>query len=189
MSRPRNAHEDLLAATGKLTYRRGITATGVDAIAAEAGVTKRTLYQHFGSKDSLVSESLRIRSHRSLPALEESARQRAEETGEPAVLAIFDVIENALSKRAKVGCAFINAALEIKEPDHPVRKAAVAHLEGREQLVRKLAAEAGVADPGLAGQIALLVEGAFAVGGSRRDPAAAQRAKSAAATLLASRTR
>src|SRR5207249_4280258 len=43
-----NAHEALLGATSELTYARGITGTGVDAIAAQAGVTKRTLYQHFG---------------------------------------------------------------------------------------------------------------------------------------------
>jgi AcrR family transcriptional regulator len=185
----RNAHDELLGATAKLTYARGVTATGVDAIAAEAGVTKRTLYQHFGSKDSLVAESLSSRSRRSLPALEENARRRAAETGEPAVLALFDLVEEALRTRAKAGCAFINASLEINRPDHPVRKAALAHLHGREQLVRELVAEAGIDDADVAGQVALLVDGAFAVGGSRRDPSAARRAKSAASALLAGRTK
>jgi glutathione S-transferase len=46
-------------ATAELTYARGITATGVDEIAAQAGVTKRTLYEHFGSKNTLVAEALR----------------------------------------------------------------------------------------------------------------------------------
>jgi len=53
-----NAHDALLGATSELTYEYGITGTGVDAIAARAGVTKRTLYQHFGSKDRLVAEAL-----------------------------------------------------------------------------------------------------------------------------------
>jgi AcrR family transcriptional regulator len=185
MSTRKNAHDALLGATGELTYARGITATGVDAIAAQAGVTKRTLYQHFGSKDRLVSEALSSKSRRSLPVLEASARGRAEETGEPVILALFDVIENALRTRAKAGCAFINASLEINSPHHPVREAAIAHLRAREQFVHALVAEVGVDDPDLAGQIALLVDGAYAVGGSRRDPSAAQRAKSAAATLLA----
>src|SRR5260221_14744496 len=56
-----NAHDALLAATSELTYARGITGTGVEAIAARAGVTKRTLYQHFGSKDRLVAEALNDR--------------------------------------------------------------------------------------------------------------------------------
>lgn len=182
-----NAHEALLEATGELTYARGITATGVDAIAARAGVTKRTLYQHFGSKDALVAEALSSRSGRSLPALEANARRRSEETGEPAVLALFDVIENALRTSSKAGCAFINASLELNRANHPVREAALAHLRAREQLVHRLLAEVGVEDPDLAGQVALLVDGAYAVGGSRRDPSAASRAKAAAAVLLAGR--
>src|SRR5256885_17021677 len=104
-----NAHEALLGATSELTYARGITGTGVDAIAAQAGVTKRTLYQHFGSKDQLVAEALSERSRRALFNLETGARRRSEETGELAILAFFDVIENALSTKTRSGCAFINA--------------------------------------------------------------------------------
>src|SRR3954454_426843 len=165
MSNRRPAREALLGATAELTYAQGITATGVDAIASRAGVTKRTLDQHFGSKDALVAEALSSRSRRSLPALEARARRRAEETGEPAILALFDVIEHALRTKAKAGCAFINASLEISRPDHPVREAALAHVQAREQLVGKLLGEVGVHDPDLAGQVALLVDGAYAAGG------------------------
>jgi AcrR family transcriptional regulator len=182
-----NAHDALLAATSELTYARGITATGVDAIAAQAGVTKRTLYQHFGSKDRLVAEALSDRSRRALLALETNARRRSEETGELVILAFFDVIENALRTRTKAGCAFINASLEINRPGHPVREAALAHLRAREGLIHQLLTEAGVEDADLTAQITLLVDGAYAVGGSRQDPAAARHAKAAAAALLASR--
>ena len=182
-----NAHDSLLAATSELTYARGITATGVDAIAEQAGVTKRTLYQHFGSKDRLVAEALSDRSRRALLALETNARRRSEETGEPAILAFFDVIENALRTRTKAGCAFINASLEINRPGHPVREAALAHLHAREELIHQLLAEAGVEDADLTAQVTLLVDGAYAVGGSRQDPTAARHAKAAAAALLASR--
>lgn len=187
VSKRRNVHEALLGATAELTYARGITATGVDAIAARARVTKRTLYQHFGSKDILVAEALSSRSRRSLPALEANARRRAAETGEPVILALFDVIENALRASSNAGCAFINASLEINRVNHPVRKAALAHLRARERLVHKLLAEAGVQSADMAAQVALLVDGAYAVGGSRRDPSAASRAKAAAATLFAGR--
>ena len=182
-----NAHDALLGATSELTYEHGITGTGVDAIAARAGVTKRTLYQHFGSKDRLVAEALTDRNRRALLALETNARRRSEETGEPAILALFDVIENALRTKTKAGCAFINASLEINRPGHPVREAALAHLRAREGLVRQLLTEAGVDDADLAAQLTLLVDGAYAVGGSRRDPTAARQAKAAAAALLAGR--
>jgi AcrR family transcriptional regulator len=182
-----NAHDALLGAASELTYEHGITSTGVDLIAARAGVTKRTLYQHFGSKDRLVAEALTDRSRRALVALETNARRRAEETGEPVVLAFFDVIEKALETRTKAGCAFINASLEINRPGHPVREAALAHLRAREGLVHQLLVEAGVEDAELTAQIVLLVDGAYAVGGSRRDPSAARHAKAAVAALLGDR--
>jgi AcrR family transcriptional regulator len=182
-----NAHDALLGATSQLTYENGITSTGVDAIAARAGVTKRTLYQHFGSKDRLVAEALTDRNRRALLTLETSARHRSAETGEPAILALFDVIENALSTKTRAGCAFINASLEINRPGHPVREAAVAHLHAREALVRQFLSEAGVGDADLAAQVTILVDGAYAVGGSRRDPSAARHAKAAVAALLSSR--
>ena len=186
MTQP-TARDALLGATSELTYERGITGTGVDAIAAAAGVTKRTLYQHFGSKDRLVAEALSDRSRRALVNLEASARRRSEETGELVILAFFDVIETALRTRTKAGCAFINASLEINYPGHPVREAALEHLRARERLVQQLLVEAGVEDADLAAQVTLLVDGAYAVGGSRRDPAAARHAKAAVAALLASR--
>src|SRR5256885_2016093 len=141
-----NAHDALLAATSELTYARGITGTGVDAIAARAGVTKRTLYQHFGSKEQLIAEALSERSRRALSNLEAGARRRSEETGELAILAFFDVIENALGTKTKSGCAFINASLEINYPGHPIREAALAHLRAREELVGQLLVEAGACD-------------------------------------------
>jgi AcrR family transcriptional regulator len=187
MSERPDAHDALLGATSELTYEYGITSTGVDAIAARAGVTKRTLYQHFGSKDRLVAEALSERNRRAILALETNARRRSEETGEPAILALFDAIENALRTKTKAGCAFINAALEINRPGHPVREAALAHLRAREGLVQQLLVEAGVDDTEVAAQVVLLVDGAYAVGGTRRDPAAAQRAKTVVAALLAGR--
>src|SRR5437773_11264443 len=182
-----NAHDALLGATSELTYARGITGTGVDAIAAQAGVTKRTLYQHFGSKDQLVAGALSERSRRALFNLEAGARRRSEETGELSILAFFDVIENALSTKTQSGCAFINASLESNYPGHPIREAALAHLRAREELVRQLLVEAGSHRPHLAGQGVLPVDGSYPAGGSRPDPSAARHAKADVAPLLASR--
>ena len=48
----------LLDAAADLFYRQGIGAVGVDLVSKAAGVSKRTLYQQFGSKDQLIAESL-----------------------------------------------------------------------------------------------------------------------------------
>jgi AcrR family transcriptional regulator len=55
------ARARILDAASETFYRRGISAVGVDAIVAEAGVAKATLYRHFPSKDDLVVAVLRRR--------------------------------------------------------------------------------------------------------------------------------
>jgi AcrR family transcriptional regulator len=182
--RPSPARDALLEAAAELTYSDGITATGVDAIAKRAGVTKRTLYQHFGSKDELVAASLAARDAPSIQALREAALKRAARTGEPPVLALFDQIERVLARSGAAGCAFLNASLELGEPDHPASQAAQHHLRAREALVAELLQASGVDDVELADELVLLLDGAFAVGATRRDPDAAVRAKGAATKLL-----
>ena len=51
----------ILEVASRLFYLHGIHAVGVDTIAAESGVTKRTLYDRFGSKDALVTAYLQER--------------------------------------------------------------------------------------------------------------------------------
>ena len=51
----------IIAAASKLFYSNGIRGVSVDAVAEKAGVTKRTLYYHFRSKDDLVAAYLAAR--------------------------------------------------------------------------------------------------------------------------------
>src|ERR1700746_1841500 len=55
----RGARQRILNAAAELFYREGINATGVERLAAESSVSKRTLYQHFPSKTAVVEEYLR----------------------------------------------------------------------------------------------------------------------------------
>ena len=58
---PKPAKERILDAANRLFYGEGIRAVSVDAIAAKAGITKKTLYYHFKSKDDLVAAYLSSR--------------------------------------------------------------------------------------------------------------------------------
>ena len=55
----RGARQRILNTAINLFYREGINATGVERLASEASVSKRTLYQHFPSKTAVVEEYLR----------------------------------------------------------------------------------------------------------------------------------
>ncbi|GAA3967591.1 TetR/AcrR family transcriptional regulator [Streptomyces marokkonensis] len=149
----------VLATASRLFYEHGIHAVGVDMIAAESGVTKRTLYNNFGSKDALVVAYLRRRHTDWWQRLEE----RLAGAPAPRALTLFDVYtEDALTSTR--GCAFLNAAAELPV-EHPAFAVIRAHKGAVERRLGELIAEDRPAADGphrLARHLFLLLEGAFA---------------------------
>ena len=173
----------VLEVASDLFYRRGIHAVGVDTIAAESGVTKRTLYDRFGSKDALVTAYLAARDRRWRAAV----LARLDAAGQDPVarvLAPFDVLSEWLAPGSR-GCAFVNAFAELPDPDHPARRLVVAEKIWLRDLFRSLLRDAEVGDPDtLAAQLLSLHEGASVSYSIVDDTAAATRARSAADILL-----
>ena len=176
----RGAEMRILDAAEKLFYRAGIHATGVERIAEEAQVSKRTLYRHFPSKNHLVEQCLGrindtggIRNEQALDTVGATARNR--------LLAIFD---GRPVDRFR-GCPFHNAAVEAADEMPGVHD--IVH-EHKLQFIARLtdaAAEAGAADPYQLGhQLAVLFEGALALATSLNDTAAMIHARSAAEVLI-----
>ncbi len=177
------ARERLLLAAAELTYAGGIEATGVDAIARAAGVTKRTLYQHFRSKDELIGAALAMRD---APALEglRAAVERQVARGQRPVDALFAVLGRVFAADGYRGCAFVNASLEVGDAEHPVHAVTRTHLSGRAALVADVCAAEGVSDPSVVEGVRLLVEGAFVLSAAGGDGGAASRAGLAARRLV-----
>lgn len=150
----------ILTAAEDLFYRQGITAVGVDLIAEHSGVTKRTLYNQFGSKDQLVAEYLGARDQR-WRALVRATLDSCPDPLE-AVTAPFAALET-WSRAGGRGCAFINALAELPDPAHPARSIAVDQKLWLLDLFTELATAAGCAAPDiLARRLLLLHEGALA---------------------------
>lgn len=178
--RGRGARERIEEAAARLFYRNGIHATGVELIAHEANVSKRTLYQHFASKNDLVKHYLRrIQARGGSPA-----ERRLEDTDLSArdrLLAIFEMSRRDVLR----GCPFHNAAVEsagsLAGADEIVR----AHKRNFTRRLIEVAREAGATDPHLLGQqLAVLFEGATAMATSVNDTAPVVHARTAAATLI-----
>ncbi|HEV2745651.1 MAG TPA: TetR/AcrR family transcriptional regulator, partial [Rubrobacter sp.] len=144
-TRRRPGAERLLDAASELFYREGIGAVGVDTVSERAGVSKRTLYNRFGSKDALVAEYLRRRDERWRAYLR-SVTEGVEDPGEK-LLAVFGAYGEWLAGRDFRGCPFANAAAEIPDPDHPARVVARRHKEGVWEHLAALAGEAGFDEP------------------------------------------
>lgn len=180
------AAQRVLEAASELFYERGIWATGVDAIVEHSGVTKMTLYKHFGSKDELVAAYLRRRDELWRGWLTEAVRERAE-TPKEELLAVFDALGSWLEGEVEGfrGCAFVNAASEIAEPDHPARTVALEEKRWMREYLEELSADAGAKDPeALSEQLMLLFEGATVSTTLKSTRAPALGARNAAEKLI-----
>jgi AcrR family transcriptional regulator len=167
----------ILETADRLFYLQGIRAIGVDTIAAETGISKRTLYNHFPSKDELIAAYLQRRFTHAPPSDKPPAAQ---------ILGTFDRLERGFASKGFRGCPFVNAVAELGPEDRAVKKIAVAFKESRRLWFRDLLLQLEVADPeGLATQLQLLVDGAIAQDLVRDDPSMARAAKQAARVLLA----
>ncbi|PZR55300.1 TetR/AcrR family transcriptional regulator [Xylanimonas oleitrophica] len=178
------AARKVLDAASRLFYEHGLHAVGVDTIAAEAGVTKKTIYDRFGSKDALAVAYLRARDEAWRTLLEETLAARPQ-PGPERVLALFDAAQAWSGRGMGRGCAAINARAEVADPQHPVALEVARQKAWVRERVRDLCAEAGLARPDtLAGALMLLYDGALAEDGMGTAPAPYATARAAAQTLL-----
>ena len=169
--------ERILETADRLFYLQGIRAVGVDTIAAEIGISKRTLYNHFPSKDALISAYLTRRFKQVRPSDKPPVEQ---------ILGTFDSLQRRFAAKGFRGCPFVNAVAELGSGDRAVKKIAIAFKESRRVWFRDLLTQLGVADAdGLATQLTLLVDGSIAQDLVRDDPSMALAAKHAATVLLA----
>ncbi len=166
-------------------YREGIRAVGVDAIAAEAGVTKKTLYEKFDSKGELVAAYLRGRDERWRSWLVDGVERR-DGTAKERLLSTFDALGEWIESGNTRGCGFVNATVELREPTHPARVVVMEQKQWMRDYLTELAAGAGARDPEeLADQLLILHEGVNVAGSLGMPTNAAQKARQNAATLVA----
>jgi len=153
--------EKILETASTLFYRRGVRAVGVDLVVAEAGVAKTSLYRHFRTKDDLVAAFL-AREDEDFWGTWDRVADTHKDDARAELDAHLEWIGERVGRPNYRGCPQINVAAEFPEADHPARKVAAAHkLELRHRL-KGIAERLGVGRPDeLAGQLALLINGAF----------------------------
>lgn len=190
MADPQHTRDRILDAAENLFFHEGITTTGVDRVAAQAGVAIVTLYKHFGSKDNLLREVLSrrllawTRHWDDAVAAADSAQER--------LLAVFDAIE---AFRASAGptqwCCFLATASERPAPEDGISDPVFELIRQDTQLVTErlteLARDARCQDPvAVASTLLLLYNGVLSslLRGAPSDPV--DRARSTARLLIES---
>jgi AcrR family transcriptional regulator len=185
-----STRDRITAAAAKLFYEQGVKSVSVDAVAAKAGITKRTLYYHFASKDDLVSAYLDGRDQPSLLLLK---RWFSEASGGPAdkVRAMFTTLAQSARHPKWRGCGFLRTAAELASlPGHPAVKIARRHKHSVEAWLASEFADAGLTqNASTARRVMLLLDGSFALVMLHREPAYMEAAGDAAADLVRSASR
>lgn len=177
-----SARERLMAAAERCFEGRGINATGINDLIAEAGVARMSLYNHFASKDDVVVAYLEHRDADWRQRVE--ARLATVEDPRERVIAVLREYRGRVARVGFRGCLFVNAAAELPE-DHPGWEVIHRHKDSVRTLLRSLADEAGLADPGrLADELFMLAEGAIVTAGIQRNDDAFTTAEHAATQLI-----
>jgi AcrR family transcriptional regulator len=174
---PSATRQRIVQAMDRLFYRNGIRAVGVDTIVKDLGISKKTLYRHFRSKGEMIEAYLLARSR---PIIVTDAPPVEQ------ILASFEYVERSLARAKEYrGCAFLNAIAELGDDEPQARAIAIDYKESRRTFFRDLLARLEVDDPeGLATQLSMLMDGAYAAVLTHNDPSLARPATAAARVLL-----
>lgn len=148
----------------EMFYQHGFHAVGLDRILREVGITKTAFYKHFESKDALILAALQRRDESELDEIREIMAARAGEGPKQQLMALFDTLDDWFAQTGFHGCMFINAAVEFPSPNDPAHQAAAAHSAHLFEVLRRVAANAGMSPAeadGLSQQLTILIAGAM----------------------------
>jgi AcrR family transcriptional regulator len=180
----RGARERILRAAVQQFAREGIHATGIAKLTEVAHVSTRTFYQHFPSKEALVSAYVqRVESDSDGPIGVEAVLERSDLSARERLLELF--ADSPPPGTVVRGCPLHNTAVETAGT--MPEAAALVERHKREFTARlvKTTAEAGARDPETLGrQLAVLFEGARALSTSLNDRQPYQDVRELAETLI-----
>lgn len=184
---PRTAAETrarVLQVAGELFYRKGIRATGVDLVAADAGIAPTTLYRLFPSKDDLVGAYVE-HADQEFRAMLAEAIAAAGPDPRNQILAIFDHVFRQIDSEQFRGCAMMMTLAEFPDKDLPAHRNAVESKSWLRQRMGELTDRLGVDDPAdLADHLMLVLEGLYATGQSLGPVGPAKQARRLAEAIL-----
>lgn len=155
------ASQRLLDTACELFCREGIHATGVARLLAKSNVSRRTLYEFYGSKDNLLRAVFKREAemwfswfNTDLPAHHSSPTKQ--------LIYLFQLLQAWFGSGRFYGCLFTNAVAESDKSSSWIKEIAQNHFNKVQSHVEAIAQAAGFDDPEeKAQQICLLIDGAI----------------------------
>lgn len=105
----------IINTAAKLFYDHGINAVGIAQICEEASVSKRTLYQHFGTKEDLVVATMVQLGETWFEACTSATSDDPKER----IRHVFAMMEPMVVHPDFYGCVFMNTSIELRGTDAP----------------------------------------------------------------------
>lgn len=178
-----DTREKILSSAEQLIYQNGIHATGMDLLVKTSGVARKSIYRYFATKDDVAAAALNERDERWMHWFRTESDKG--DTPQDRILNMFTVLRGWFESEDFRGCAFINTAGEVGDPDDPVRQIAKLHKQKLLDYTLELTEQLNIEQPAaLARQLLILMEGAITMSYVMGDCSAADSAQDVAKLLL-----
>lgn len=175
--------DKILATAEQLIYQNGIQATGMDLLVKTSGVARKSIYRYFATKDEVAAAALNARDVRWMNWFRAESDQAPDARAR--ILNMFTVLKRWFESEGFRGCAFINTAGEVGDPQDPIRLIAKLHKQKLLAYTLELCEQLDIADPDpLANQLLILMEGAITVARVMGDYSSADNAQAVARLIL-----
>jgi TetR/AcrR family transcriptional repressor of nem operon len=113
--------QDILTAAARLFREQGVSATGVDSITKDVGLTHGAVYSHFGSKEAIAAEAIRLTMQGSKRFWQRLAERKGVEQAFPAIMAEY--LSRAHRDAVGQGCVVAALGSEIARQPQSIREA------------------------------------------------------------------
>ena len=166
-------------------YIEGFHASGVDRAIEGTGISKRTLYKYFASKEELIEATIAHYSEQQARRFEEHFTRNKSRSPIDRALSIFDWLTKAVEEGQAFGCFATNAKVEYSKKNPGIEAACDMHFGRFESLFVDLCRDCGVKNlKKTAGQFQIVFQGAIMSSQTRGDLVAIQNAKAVARMVL-----
>lgn len=128
--------QDILTAAARLFRERGVSATGVDSITEDAGLTHGAVYSQFGSKEAIAAEAIRLALQGSRRLWQRVAERKGEEKAFAAIVAAY--LSREHRDEPGQGCVVAALGADIARQPHSVREAFTKEMEDIFELLARL---------------------------------------------------
>lgn len=178
-----DTREKILKTAEQLIYQNGIHAMGMDLLVKTSGVARKSIYHHFANKEDVASAALTERDERWMHWFRTESDKG--ETPQERILNMFTALKSWFESDGFRGCAFINTAGEVGDPDDPIRQIAKMHKQKLLDYALEVCGQLDVKEPEiLAKQLLILLDGAITTSYVMGDGSAADNARDMAKMML-----